>query len=190
MSKQDKTVKFSPELKSLVLGGVLTLSCLGAVHLFKNAIAATATLPIIARLVRAIEITVNTSLDFGTMAMTIDRGGFARLDPDLNRLVVDGNSSLSLAGGTPQAGRLTVKGNAFPVAVSVEDTIVNLTNGITTVTVNNFNFLTANGGTRVTVTPTAGIPSFTIPVGATLNTKPGQATGTYVGTTRIFANFQ
>ncbi len=184
--------EFSRKLCNLAVGGVVTLSCLSTLHLFRNinAAAATATLPVIAKLIRAIEITVDTSLNFGTMAMTIERAGIAHIDPGLNRLIVDSSSSFSMAGGTPQAGRLTIKGAAFPVSVSLENSVIDLTNGVTTVTVGDFNFLTANGGSRVTVTPAFDKPTFTVPVGATLNSKPGQATGTYVGTARIYANFQ
>ncbi len=192
MPVTSKKEKSSRGLKGVVAGGMVTLSCLGALHLLRNvtAVAATSTLPIRAKLVRAIEVTVETSLDFGTVAMTVDQVGVASIDPALNRLVVDSNSSFSAAGGTPNAGRLRIKGVAFPVSVSLEDSIVNLTNGATLVTVNDFNFFTANGGSRVTITPQAGNHTMTVPVGATLNAKAGQATGSYVGTARIYTNFQ
>ena len=110
MPKATRKKDLSPGLRNLAIGGVVTLSCLGSLHLssshlVKSAAAVSSTLPIMARLIRAIEVTVNTSLDFGTMAMTMERGGFARIDPALNKLIVEGNSSLSLAGGVPQAGR-------------------------------------------------------------------------------------
>ncbi|MCB1532180.1 MAG: DUF4402 domain-containing protein [Alphaproteobacteria bacterium] len=174
---------------NLLKTGLISLSCFG-LHALRGVIASTATLPITVRLVRAIELTVSTSLSFGTLAMTLDRAGQARIDTSLNQLVIDNNSSLALAGGTPRVGRFTVKGAAFPVTVSIEDTAVKLTNGVTAVTVNNFNILTANGGNKITITPQIGQNSFTVPVGASLVTKPGQLTGTYVGSTRIFANFQ
>lgn len=155
-----------------------------------NAVAATATLPIIARLVQAIELTVNTTLDFGTLAMTADRAGRAMIDPEVNQLFIDDNSSLSLAGGKPQAGRLFVKGAEFPVAISLDDTVVKMTNGTGTVEVGNFNLVTANGGTKMTFTPTQNDYSFSIPIGATIKTLTGQVGGTYVGTTSIFASYQ
>lgn len=185
-----ETKILSSRLTKLAAGGLVSLSCFGLLHMLKIATAATTTLPVKAKLVRAIELTVDTSLDFGTLAMTIDRAGEARMDPELNRLVVDGSSSLSLAGGVPQAGRLKIKGASSPISLSIEDAAINLTNGVTAVTVDKFNFITANGGSRVTITPAVGHPSFTVAVGATLNTKPGQLTGTYVGTARIYANFQ
>ena len=175
--------------KGIITSSLISLSYFGVMAL-RSVIASTATLPITVRLVSAIELTVSTSLSFGTLAMTAERAGVAKLDTSLNRLVIDNNSSLALAGGTPKVGRLTIKGSAFPITVSVEDTSVRLTNGVESVTVDNFNLMTAEGGKQVTITPQAGQNSFTVPVGATLITKPGRLDGTYVGTTRIFANFQ
>jgi len=179
----------SKSAKRLAISAVVSLSCF-TLHALRDVVASTATLPITVRLIRAIEITLDTALDFGTLAMTLDRAGTARIDTSLNRLVIDNNSSLALSGGTPQVGRFKIKGSVFPVTVSVEETSVRLTNGVDTLTVNSFNLLTGNGGTQVTVTPQVGQNSFTIPVGASLSTKPGQLDGTYVGATRIFANFQ
>lgn len=187
MQKEGKTG--AKMKKNLAKAGLVSLSMLGAVAL-KTAVASTATLPIMVRLIKAIEVTVATSLDFGTLAMAPDEAGRAYMDPALNRLVLDDRNALNLAGGVPKVGRLVVRGAAFPVAISIEDTNVQLTNGITSVTVNDFNFVSADGGTRVTITPQTDQPSFTVPVGATLLTKPGQAEGTYVGSTRVFANFQ
>ena len=98
-----------------------TMVALGGLVSYQGiqAIAATASLPIIARLVRAIELTVNTTLDFGTLAMTVDRAGKATIDPGVNRLFIDDGSSLSLAGGKPAAGRILVKGSEYPIAVSI-----------------------------------------------------------------------
>ena len=178
-------------LRKLAAGGLVSLSMLSCMSL-KSAVAQSgaATLPIIVRLVKAIEITVATSLDFGTLAVSPDQPGRALIDPGLNRLILDDRNALSLAGGVPKVGRLVVRGAAFPVSISIEDTSVRLTNGVTGVTVSNFNFISANGGTRVTISPQIDQQSFTVPVGATLLTKPGQAAGSYVGTTRVFANFQ
>ena len=188
MSKKPKNIK-KKIAKPLIGTALVSLSCL-SIESLKEVIASTATLPISVRLLRAVEITLNTSMDFGTLAMTLDRGGTARIDPNLNRLIIDDNSSLALAGGVPRVGRFTVRGTPYPISVSVEDTSVRLTNGLQTLTVNNFNILTNDAGAQVTITPQAGENTFTVPIGATLNTKSGQLDGTYVGTTRIFANFQ
>ena len=93
-----------------------TLTVISGVAAYQavHAVAATATLPIIAKLVRAIELTVNTTLDFGTLAMTAERAGQATLDPGLDRLFVDGGGGLSLAGGKPAAGRLLSRARNFP----------------------------------------------------------------------------
>lgn len=175
--------------KPLVTTALISLSCF-TLQALRGVIASTGTLPISVRLVRAVEITLATSLDFGTLAMTLDRAGSARMDTTLNRLIIDDNSSLALAGGTPQVGRFTVRGTYFPVTISIEDTSVKLTNGVETLTVNSFNLMSNNGGTHITITPQIGESSFTVPVGASLTAKAGQLDGTYVGTTRIFANFQ
>lgn len=173
-------------LSAATMTALSGLAAYQAIH----AIAATATLPIIARLVRAIELTINTTLDFGTLAMTVDQAGQATVDPELNRLIIDGRGGLTLAGGKPAAGRLTVKGAEFAVAISVEDATVKLTNGSDTVVIGSFNLATANGGTKMTFTPTDNTYEFTVPIGATLKTRTGQISGTYVGTTRIFASYQ
>ena len=50
--------------------------------------------------------------------------------------------------------------------------------------------MTANGGMQITVTPTAAAVPVVMSVGATVNIRPGQLTGTYVGSNRVFANYQ
>ena len=176
--------------KKVLLSGLLTLGCAGYIQNFKTAQAATASLPIVVRLIRAIEMTIGASLTFGTLAMTADQGGRASIHPSDNRFVIDEGGSLALAGGTPQAGRINVKGASFPVTISLEDTAVHLTNGLASVTVQDFNILTDNGGHRIDFTPALGQNSFTVPIGGTLVTKAQQPTGTYVGRTRIYINFQ
>lgn len=152
--------------------------------------AATVTLPIQANLINAVEITLNRSLDFGTLVMTHERAGVATIDPFVNKLYVDGNSSLSSAGGEPKAGRVQIIGGAHPVFVSMENATVRLTNGASYVEVNDFNFQTLQGGSRMTVTATSTAQPFLVDIGATIRTRPGQLTGTYVGSTKVFANFQ
>ena len=93
--------------------------------------------------------------------------------------------------GIKENMRVCTSGGApMPVNVSMETNNVQLTNGSTFLTINNFNFLTANGGDQVTITPTAAAVPVVLSVGATLNARPGQLTGTYVGSNRIFANYQ
>jgi len=155
-----------------------------------KAMAATATMPILANIIRAIEITINTSLDFGTLAMTSDVAGQATVDPLSSELRIDGKGGLALAGGVPRAGRVTVKGSPLSVDISIEASNVQLTNGTTFLTINNFNFMTAEGGGHVSVVPTGPGNAAVLSVGATIQTRPGQLVGTYVGSNRIFANYQ
>jgi hypothetical protein len=170
-------------------GAAAIMVSLGILSL-QRALAATQTLPVQANLLRAIEVTLNASLDFGTLAMTVDRAGVATIDPFINKLFVDGNSSLTAVGGEPRAGQIQIKGAAKPITISMENPSVRLTNGVTTLTVNNFNFQTLMAGSRVTITPTSDAEPYLLSIGATINTKPGQLTGTYIGANRIFANFQ
>jgi hypothetical protein len=155
-----------------------------------KAVAATATVPIHIELVRAIEVTINTSLNFGMLALTNDRTGQATLDPLSDKLFIAGQSSIALAAGTPRAGRVQIKGAPIPVAVSFENEVVQLTNGTTSLTVSSFNFISNNVGSQVTVTPPETNSEVTLSVGATIKAKQGQLTGTYIGSNRIFANYQ
>lgn len=170
-------------------GAAVVMVALSSVGMVK-AIAATATLPVMAKLIRAIEVTINTSLDFGTLAFTNEQVGSARIDPATGALTTDGNNSLMLAGGKPKAGRIVIRGSEFPVQVSMEQAAIQLTNGEMFVTIEDFNFLNATGGSRVTITPNLTANTITLPVGATLKTKVGQLSGTYVGSNRVFANYQ
>ncbi|MCB9989684.1 MAG: DUF4402 domain-containing protein [Rhodospirillales bacterium] len=189
MAQSIEKKSMKAKAKTATAAGVVALSSLSFYHAM-NAVAATATMPIVAKLIRAIEITINTTMDFGTLAMTVDRAGQATLDPETDKLYIASHSSLSLAGGQPQAGRLQIRGSELPVTISVEETAVKLTNGTATVSVTDFNLLTARGGTYVTVTPTSNNPYVTMAVGATINTRVGQLSGSYVGAARIRANYQ
>lgn len=181
--KMDKSTKVRLGAAGVALSGLLAYQGV-------QAVAATATLNIIARLIRAIELTVNTTLDFGTLAMTADRPGQATIDPEVNRLFIKGSSSLALAGGKPTAGRLLVKGAEYPIAISIDQPTVNLTNGTDTMKVNNFNLVSAHGGGKMTFTPTQNTYQFSIPIGATVTTRVGQVSGVYTGINRIYANYQ
>lgn len=185
MAKSKKT-----RTKALIGGtaaaAVVSLSSFAVIH----AVAATATLPIIARIIRAIEITVNTSLDFGTLAVTAEQAGAATLDPLSGQLTISGQGGVNLAGGVPRAGRIQIRGAAVPVQMSMETNNVQITNGTTFLTINAFNFETANGGPQITITPGGPADSAVVAIGATINTRPRQLTGTYVGSNTVFANYQ
>ena len=159
---------------------------------FLNAIAATATMNIFARIIRPVEIAINTSMDFGMLAITRNRVGKATIDPLSDNLFIDSRGSLALAGGLPRAGRMHIKGSFSPVSVTMEKTQIDLTNGSTFLVVDDFNFVTVNGasGDQITVTPTGTLDTVVLAVGATLNSREGQLTGTYVGSNRVFANYQ
>ncbi len=175
--------------KAIRNGAAVVMVSLSSVSLFQ-AVAATATLPIIAKVIRAIEITINTSMDFGTLAITDDVAAKATLDPMTNSLRVDGEGGLSTAGGVPRAGNIRIKGAAMPVRVSMETNNVQISNGSTFLTINNFNFNTESGGHQVTVTPSGPDNSIALSLGASINTRARQLSGTYIGSSTIFANYQ
>ncbi|MCH7705766.1 MAG: DUF4402 domain-containing protein [Chloroflexi bacterium] len=102
----------------------------------------------IVRLVRAIEITISTSLDFGTLAMTDGNTGQATIVPLIDRLFIDKSSALVLAGGEPRAGRVRIKGAPQPVTISMGDSVVRLTNGTTFITMDNFNLVSSQAGSN------------------------------------------
>lgn len=170
-------------------GTAAVMVTLSSLSVFR-AVAATATIPILAKVVRAIEITINTSLDFGTIAVTEDKAGQATLDPSTGTLMVNSEGGLNLAGGVPRAGKIQIRGATIPIEISLETNNLRITNGTDHLTVNNFNFLTAQGGPDVTVTPNGPNNTAILALGATLNTRPRQLTGTYIGTNTVFANYQ
>ncbi len=173
-------------MKAGAAAALVTLSSYG----FYNAVAATATIPILARIMRAIEVTINTSIDFGTLAITEDVAGTATLDPLTSKLRVDSEGGINLAGGFPTAGNVRIKGAPQPVQISLDTNVMRITNGTTYLTINNFNINTANGGPNATITPSGPGNSVVFSIGATLNARPNQVTGTYIGTNTIFANYQ
>lgn len=175
--------------KALRNGAAVAMVSLSSVSLFK-AVAATATLPIMAKVIRAIEITINTSMNFGTLAVTEDVAAVATIDPKTNSLRVDSKGGLSYAGGDPTAGNLRISGSIMPVRVSMETDNVRITNGTTHLTIDNFNFNTESGGHQITVTPTGPDRSVSLSVGASLRARPRQLNGTYIGSSTIFANYQ
>lgn len=167
---------------------VVSLSCFGVYH----AVAATATIPIIAKLIRAIEVTVNTAMNFGTLAVLNDddAGGSARLDPATGQLTVDSSGGLAAAGGVPKVGRLTIRGAPLPVNVTIAMPTMQIDNGAEFLTVRHFKMIDENGGSHATVTPSGPGNSIAVTLGATVETRPGSATGTYTGANTIFANYQ
>lgn len=180
-----------PARKGRVYALILTLSCAGlAPALADMALADTAVLPVVARLVRAVEITVNASLDFGDLAFAADQAGEARIDPATNMLASDGGRRLTPVGGKPQAGQIVIRGAEYPVQISMDQPSVRLSNGNDFVTVSDFHFINAQTGDRVTVMPHPQGGDIILPVGATLRTRVGQTGGHYVGVSSIYAHYQ
>lgn len=173
-------------IKGSAAAAMVTIS---SFSLYK-AVAATGTLSIMARIVRAIEITINTSLNFGTIGAPEDLAATATLDPYSGAVRIDTAGGVSIATGYPTAGQLRIRGSSHPVQVSFAHDQMQLTNGTAVMTVDNFNFNIDGGGTQATVTPTGINNSALLSVGARLNTRPQQVTGTYIGSNTIFANYQ
>lgn len=169
---------------------MVSLSALSAQSALKPVMAATATIPIIAHIIRAIEVTINTSIDFGTLAVTEDVAAQVTLDPVTGELRFDGKGGIALAGGTPTAGRIQVRGAPMPITVSMETNNVQLTNGTDFLTIHDFNIQTAAGGAQITITPAGPGDTAVLAIGASVITRPGQLSGTYIGSNRIFANYQ
>lgn len=186
MSDEQKKSDTAKILKASSLTALVTLSSLS---LFK-AVAATATLPIIARIVKAIEITVTASLDFGTLAVTESAQAEMRLDPSTAQLTVDGTGSIASVGGQPKPGYIRIKGAKNSVIVSLETNNMFISNGSSFMTVSNFHLMSNLAGPTITVTPTGANSSVLFPVGATLVSTTGQVTGVYTGSNTIFANYQ
>lgn len=176
----------SRALKATSLTALVTLSSLS----LYRAVAATATLPIIARIIRAIEVTVTASLDFGTLALTRSATAELKLEPETSQLRVDGTGAISSIGPQPKPGVIRIKGAPQSVIVSVETNNMFISNGNSFMTVNNFQLGSNQAGPTITVTPDAANSSILFPVGATLNARTGQVTGVYTGTNTIFANYQ
>lgn len=180
-----KTLRSGAALVSA--GALMSVGALGVVR----AMAATVTLPILVNVIKSIEVTINTSLNFGTVAITNpDVVGAVRLDPSTSRLSLDGRGGLALAGGTPKAGRIRISGAPFPVNVSLAADTMQISNGVDFMTVSKFNFMTDQAGPRVTITPGGAGSSAFLNIGATLTSRTGQPTGTYTGANTIYANYQ
>lgn len=176
---------------------MVKLVCSGLLPLFLASLggakagASTATLPISVRIIKAVDITVAASIDFGTIAITDEAYGDVYFDYEHNSLIIEGNGSISPASGTPQLGRISVRSGDFPFNISLESTVAQLTNGVSSLTIRDFNLMVDGvGGTYATIVPGAGEKTSFIPVGASLSIKPGQLEGTYTGSVRVFANFQ
>ena len=165
---------------------MVLLSCGVAVQAFAD----TVTLPVVARLVRTADLTVNATLDFGDLAFAVDQAGAVRIDPATNMLVREGKNGLQGVGGKPQAGKIMISGAEYPVQLSMEQSSVRLSNGTDFVTVSDFHFINAQTGDSVTIMPDPHGGDVSLSVGATLRTRVGQTSGSYVGVNSIYAHYQ
>ena len=186
----EKPVIFYPARKgrgyTLALSSLLILSCAPLVQAW----AETVVVPVVAKQVRAVEVSVNASLDFGDLVFTADQAGEARLDPGSNMLVSEGKSGLQPAGGKPQAAQIVIRGAEYPVQLSMDQPSIRLTNGHDFVTVTDFHFINAQTGSHVTVMPDPQGGDIILPIGATLRTRVGQMSGSYVGVGNINAHYE
>lgn len=152
--------------------------------------AATAAMPLSARLVRAVEITINAPLDFGVLAFSPTQAGKVRIDAASSALVSEGSNGLYAVSGQPQAGQIVIQGTEVPVQLSLEQSSVRLSNGHDFITISDFNFINAASGNRITITPDENDRPVILPLGATLHTRVGQTSGHYVGVNRIYAHYE
>ncbi len=171
---------------ALTVSLVVMLSCVPGVQAW----AETVVVPVVAKLVRAVEVSVNASLDFGDLAFAADQDGEARLDPASNMLVPEGKNNLQSVGGKPQAAQIVIRGAEYPVQLSMDQPSIRLSNGRDFVTVSDFHFINAQTGSRVTVMPDTQGGDIILPIGATLRTRVGQMSGSYVGVGSINADYE
>lgn len=168
---------------------LISLSVMGVAR----CLAASATFPIVAQILRPVEISINTSLNFGILAMTnVTKPGMATIDPETGRLTVDSRGGLAFAGGTPTAGRMTIRGAPGPVNVTIGMPTMQIYNGIDSLTIENFRLLSqgAGGQAQGMVIPAGPMDTVTLNIGASLVAPPRRAEGIYTGINTIFANYQ
>lgn len=174
----------------LCTAGFLCITTVAAMGVFSRSHATNATLPVSARLVRAVEITISNTLDFGTLGFSPTQAGKVRLDAATSALVTDDGSGLYALGGKPQAGQIVISGTEVPIQLSLEKPRVQLSNGQDYVIVSDFSFLNGGAEDRITITPDAADRPITLSLGATLHTRVGQTGGHYVGINRIYAHYE
>lgn len=176
--------------KVLLTGGAALVSL--SPMLADDASAASKSIKMQAIVLRAIQLTQLTSLNFGTFSVTGAStavqapGGGITYNAGLNAIGAPANSDAVVQ-------IKASKGYAIDLSVAAATaTIVNGT--AKTMKVNAFKLDEAAGmgafasGSNVTITLSANTASFE--VGATLNVGAGQAAGTYTGTFTVNANYQ
>lgn len=99
--------------------------------------------------------------------------------------------TITLVGGDTQTGKFKVRGtNGQNATFTFAPLTVALSNGTTTMQVDNFKIGTASATSGTYVLPLTGSFQTGIPVGARLTVSPGQAVGTYTGSVNLTGNYQ
>lgn len=134
-----------------------------------------------------ITLSVTQNLVFGSLDSGATGGGF-RVRPDGSSAPTGGSTVTSVGVITPQPGQISIFGSTgFPIDLSITTTVINLNNGTTNISVNDFQLRTNSGGVAETIT----LPTDTqVAVGATVNLAGGQAQGAYTGTYTVNAIYQ
>lgn len=134
---------------------------------------------------------VSGELIFGSFTVS-NAIGTVNLDTANSRNVTGGVTDVPGA-GIEQSGVLKLTGSGgVPIQVTMSgapSASFTVSNGTSSMLIDNFNLVTAAGGNQATVTITVSSISGTFPIGATLNVKANQPAGTYVGTYSLTANY-
>lgn len=170
--------------KSKVLLGAATLAAAMASGAPK-AQAATASIPMTAKVLAAIAVTKTASLLFGSITET---GAGTVVLKNTNARSATGNVSL-IGGATGQAGGFNIKaanGVAYNITIPATAALT-VGAGADTMTAQSFT-LDGAGGPFTGLTQAVGTRNFKL--GATLNVPGGQTTGNYTGSVTVTANYQ
>jgi len=119
------------------------------------------------------------NLHFGTFASGPSAGTVV-IDPAGGGRSQTGGVTLVSGAGLAANGVISLTGSTgINITLSMTNTSFLISNGADSMTVNNFNFNTAAGGSSTVINLAA--TTETIPLGATLQVSAGQAQGTYTG---------
>jgi hypothetical protein len=140
-----------------------------------------------ARVLQAVDISELANLDFGTFS--VGATGGAILIAPTGADTLEPNTVNQVGISAPHEAKVNIKGTAgFPVVLAVTAPTITVTNGTTTMVVNNFNIGTDAGGTNYVQAMVAATE--TAQIGASLTVGNNQAAGIYLGNFTISANYQ
>lgn len=157
-----------------------------------DAVAASASINIDAVVLRAIALTEQSPLDFGTFSAA----GADTIQVDPDGTVTSGGSIAHIGTSSPNPAKVQIKASAgYAIDVSVGAATVSITSGANKMQVNAFDLATAvgagvNGGGTTQTYTLAGTTVTSFFVGATLNVGAAQAAGVYAGTFVVNAAYQ